>query len=579
MAKTKRVIKAGLSKKILINPTKALQSGEYARLLTEDPDFLTIHPLARAIVLLAQSRPADAAILAECFREGLKGATLSGQTHVRLPDPPDPRWTYAEKVRHVVEVCWNETPLALHFESDGELKYYEPRYNPEGMVYRVELSQLLRHAAKERINPPEYPTQLHAWWSACADACPQIVGSYQDVQTTSGITHTLVRINTKDNDLPSAINPKAHFYTGTDKKNSNKIFSFLDALREDDAHALGLAGPPKKRGRKSSNEKTKAPAPSDSGAYIIGGYELDESYRNAPLWFDVLTLDIPQLVSLPIQMDGDQLEPNVIDILKRIIDLGTTIASREYPGTALWRRIHAINAQLEARAIPWDLSQHTLNLFAKETVSYLGDKVTRHVKLGHQWTSDVVVENTGGRGTCTVAIETDVAELLQLVVAKNFCLPELRWRDLRGFSSMYDWTVEPDQKGTAVSIDKTRVIAPSGRIFTLQESIHAKDGNPRTDLDVRYNISVEQEEDWGDGSFSGTLLVDITTGTECLNGRFAFNAIGDFYQLMPEDVNGPADPSVFTYDIEDTLEEVIEEGDNLLRGINTLVEKSPWHFS
>jgi hypothetical protein len=345
MPKVATTTNATLSKRVLLDPEKFLASAAYARLRAEDENLQTLHPLARGLLLMARERAPDAAILRVCLSTGLKGATLSGRTQVLRPARNGGVWGYREKVRHTVVVCPGSTPVALHFEAVGTMEYSsaaDTDFPLKSPTFDVPLRKILSRA-KENGGVPPMCSQLHTWWSAYADAEP-IAYSEDGGTEIGGMTHHLVRIDTipvDDLSVRTAYN-EVEFLTRVDELATADSrygeFCFLYALGEHQARSLGLARPagthresPLRDVEEGDDNFEDPPVPFVYPAWTADGLNLEEtwigedklidSYSSSPLWFDVLTLTIPGLITRRIRLDGEMLAPADIGIFSRLLHL------------------------------------------------------------------------------------------------------------------------------------------------------------------------------------------------------------------------------------------------------------------
>ena len=575
---------ADVSKSILLDPAKFLASDAYSHLIAKDRDLQTLHPLARGLLLLARDHAPDTAILRDCLRAGLKGATLSGRTRVRRPACSGDSWEYTEKVRHTLVVSPGSTPIALHFEAVGHMQYPSARWSEfpaKSPTYDVPLWKLLSCAEKEGIIP-SFSSHLHRWWSACCAATP-LAYSEDSGTEIGGMEHRLVRIDTIPVDEISVETSYNHVeFNGVDPLATADSrwgeFCFLYAVGEHHAHLLGLARPVGTQWASSLQDVEEGdynygdpkipfvyPPWTADGLNLeqtwIGEEKLIESYKSAPLWFDVLTLTIPGLITRRIRLDGETLAPVDLGILSRLLHFYRTAPETVESDTTQWRRIHDIDEQLRARGGSWDLTTHEIIFEKTIPVTYQGDCVKRKRRLGGHWLAEFVAETRPGSGTLALTVNTNIAELLGLMVANHFQVTALRWRDFTNVRERSWWGAD-EPRTTSVVCNEIRVTSPSGHVFTSagMDSL----GNADIDQAVRCNIS-SQCEPYSENQCCVRLDVDITAGEEELRGEFRIFTAGDFYRVMPEDILGPDEGTVFTWEIREQLEQAIREGERLLR--------------
>jgi hypothetical protein len=249
-----------------------------------------------------------------------------------------------------------------------------------------------------------------------------------------------------------------------------------------------------------------------------------------------------------------------------------TKAADQLSGTALWRRLNAINQQLKALGIEWDLSAHTICIYLED---YHGNNdgvsVSHSMPLAKGWSAEFVVSNDGGRvmvGAEEVALGLD--DLLRLIVSKRFRLKTIGWTHLCQFDhnrgNETGWRVGPSNHDyTRVDESTIRITSPTGREVTFEGGIdepHASCPCCGADLEVSCDISFDVESP-AEEPFAGELTVDLSVGAESLSGSFPFEVPIDVWCVKPSNIYDPEE-SVLTTDLEPTLRAVILEGEALL---------------
>ena len=247
--------------------------------------------------------------------------------------------------------------------------------------------------------------------------------------------------------------------------------------------------------------------------------------------------------------------------------------------TARWRRLQAINQQLKALGIEWNLSAHTICISVE---GYYGNNdgasVSHSMPLAKGWSAEFVVSNDGGRVMVGAEVALGLDDLLRLIVSKRFRLKTIGWRHLCQFDhnrgNETGWEGSPDSHDiTSVDEATIRITSPTGRIFTIdgpEEAVSVTtDGEDaeEAEYDVSCDISVDNGDTDGSDIFAGELTVDISAGAESLRDSFPFEVTIDPWHVKPSDIDDPEE-SVLTTDLEQQLSAVILEGEALLAAEN-----------